>query len=523
MADSPRPDLDPALAAPEISCRVVRPFLLAIARDHGRELAEAVVARSGLPWDYVDDDHNWVSALWTDRFFEAWAALRYDVHTWPEADHEAYQLWYTVGRESWTRESMGAMYSVVRAMGAPGAVYARVPDLAARGNRLVTVVPSVPGPGRARLVVASRDPDHWNLPPTLVWNLRGLLEGIPLVWGLPPARVSVREVEEADEVTFHFDVQYTDRRLSEPLKLGLGVLLLGSLGALVGGALGGAVGAALGAACGGLAVVAAIGWQRTRELQEALADDMVQMDEVLGRHDARYAELHREGRALRRALLASRKLSGYLAADLVERIVQEPELALELGGQRTHAAVLFADIVGFTPRCEPMAPEEVVDELNLYFSYVDPAFEAHGGVIDKRMGDGIMAVFVPREGEGPDSVHARAVGAGLDMLRALEPCNEALAQRGAAPFRIRVGVAAGPLVQGNMGSEVKLEYTVVGDTVNLAARLEGEATPGCLLVSDEALPEPGEETGAYTVRSRRTIHVKGKAQAVDVVELAPVG
>ena len=150
---------------------------------------------------------------------------------------------------------------------------------------------------------------------------------------------------------------------------------------------------------------------------------------------------------------------------------------------------------------------------------MDSVIAAHDGIIDKRIGDGIMVVFVSRprpDGavEPAGEVHERAIDCGLGMLRALETCNAEFAARGADPFQIRVGVAAGPVVQGNMGSPVRLEYTVVGDVVNLAARLEGQATPGHLLVP-RAVAGPGRTGEARTVR------VKGKEHPIEAVELRP--
>lgn len=104
----------------------------------------------------------------------------------------------------------------------------------------------------------------------------------------------------------------------------------------------------------------------------------------------------------------------------------------------------------------------------------------------------------------------------------MDPCNRALAEVGSPPTAIRVGLAAGPLVQGNMGSAVKLEYSVVGDTVNLAARLEGSATPGHLLTSSTQLPDPAGFAGPYRVTRRLPIHIKGKQDSIEVTELLPL-
>ncbi|MCA9638838.1 MAG: adenylate/guanylate cyclase domain-containing protein, partial [Myxococcales bacterium] len=157
-------------------------------------------------------------------------------------------------------------------------------------------------------------------------------------------------------------------------------------------------------------------------------------------------------------------------------------------------------------------------ELNLYFSHMDPVVEAHGGVIDKRIGDGLMVVFTSsqRSGEGLAELQRRAVRCAVGMLTALPACNAQLGARGSEPIQIRVGVAGGPLVQGNVGSAARLEYTVIGDTVNLAARLEGQASPGCALIQEAVFAAGG---AGHAPLSRRTIKVKGRVEPVAVVEV----
>ena len=166
----------------------------------------------------------------------------------------------------------------------------------------------------------------------------------------------------------------------------------------------------------------------------------------------------------------------------------------------------------------------MVAELNRYFRHIDPAFERHGGVIDKRMGDGVLAVFVPKEGADAREVRRRAVRCAADLVRGLESCNQELALEGGEPLEVRIGVAAGPLVQGKMGSDVRYEYTVIGDVVNLAARLEAQARPGHVVVTSDVWNAfQGAPPDDVQLVGRQIISVKGKQQAVDVVELAVTG
>jgi adenylate cyclase len=200
----------------------------------------------------------------------------------------------------------------------------------------------------------------------------------------------------------------------------------------------------------------------------------------------------------------------------VDRILRNPEEELRLGGTRTLGAVLFTDVVNFTPRCEAETPERVLSDLNLLFGTLDEVIRRHGGVIDKRMGDGLMVVFPGRKGEDEATIAQRGARCALELLRAMKGVNEALAQRGAKPMELRAGIAAGPLVQGNMGSPMRMEYTVIGAPVNLAARLEPQATPGHVVVEARLFeaPLPGA-----TLTSRRSVAVKGIRDEVEVMEL----
>ena len=142
MADPATSDLDPALLAPEISCRLVLPFLHAIEERAGRQVAEAVVEDAGLPWTYLADANNWVSARWTQAFFLAWAHHGHGLDHEPAEDHPIHDLWYDVGRKSMTPEVLGVVFGLFWAIGSPGTLYTRLPDFAARGNRRVMSVDS---------------------------------------------------------------------------------------------------------------------------------------------------------------------------------------------------------------------------------------------------------------------------------------------------------------------------------------------------------------------------------------------
>ncbi len=181
-------------------------------------------------------------------------------------------------------------------------------------------------------------------------------------------------------------------------------------------------------------------------------------------------------------------------------------------GEATTVSVLFADIRNYTTICEHLAPAEVIAMLNSYFSYMVEAVEGAGGLVYQFVGDGIMAVF-GAPARQPDHCE-RALLAALAMQRALVEFNAAH-RAGLDPLRIGVGVASGPVVAGLLGSEARVEYRVVGDTVNLASRVEGlNKDLGTELLIDEATRRGLK--GDHPLRPMGAHHVKGREQAVTV-------
>ncbi|MBI4593143.1 MAG: adenylate/guanylate cyclase domain-containing protein [Candidatus Rokubacteria bacterium] len=176
-----------------------------------------------------------------------------------------------------------------------------------------------------------------------------------------------------------------------------------------------------------------------------------------------------EGRA-RRFLRDA--FSRYLAPEVVAALVAEPG-RLALGGETREVTVMFADLAGFTTLAEGRSPQEVVALMNECFTELTDVIQRHGGTVDKFIGDAVMA-FWNAPTHQPD--HARrAARAARELLDTVTRLNAAWAARGLPRLAMRVGVATGPAVVGNVGSRTKFNYTVMGDTVNLASRLEGAA------------------------------------------------
>lgn len=144
---------------------------------------------------------------------------------------------------------------------------------------------------------------------------------------------------------------------------------------------------------------------------------------------------------------------------------------IELGGEEREASILFSDIRNFTGLSEQMAPADLLNLLNRYFDKITSIIEAHNGIVDKYIGDAVMAVFgapIASEDHAAD-----AVKSALEMLIALQKFNTEIQQELGIELSIGIGICTGKAVAGNMGSESRMNYTVIGDTVNTASRLEG--------------------------------------------------
>jgi adenylate cyclase len=187
-----------------------------------------------------------------------------------------------------------------------------------------------------------------------------------------------------------------------------------------------------------------------------------------------------------------------------------------LGGTLMEASVLFSDIRSFTTISERLGPRETVTMLNEYFSIMVDKIGENQGILDKFIGDAIMAVFgVPFE--GPRDADNAVVSA-IQMMQALHPFNRDRLAAGKELVHIGIGVNTGEVVSGNIGSSKRMDYTVIGDGVNLAARLEGATKPygTAILVSEFTVAALQDE---YQIREVDRLRVKGKTLPVAVFEI----
>jgi class 3 adenylate cyclase len=207
-------------------------------------------------------------------------------------------------------------------------------------------------------------------------------------------------------------------------------------------------------------------------------DELETLAEAL---NAAAADLAAGERAIAEQAAIRRDLGRYLPAQLVERIVRR-EHSLELGGERRTITVLFVDVAAFTPLVERLPPDRIVTLINELFTLLTELVFRHGGTVDKFIGDCVMAMWNAPDDQ-PDHA-ARAVAAAIDMQRWLDAANDGWEQRLGVTLHLAIGVHTGEAVVGNLGSEARMDYTCLGDTVNVAARLEALARPQQILVSD---------------------------------------
>ena len=219
-----------------------------------------------------------------------------------------------------------------------------------------------------------------------------------------------------------------------------------------------------------------------------------------------------EGREKRQV---KKLFSRYVPKDVYEQLMDDPARAA-LGGRRRRMTVLFSDVRGFTAMSEKVAPEQVVSLLNEYFSRMVRILFEHRGTLDKFVGDMVMGLFgAPLD----DDDHAEhAVQAALAMTRELDELNAEWEAAGRPRLDIGIGISTGDMVAGNIGSDTIMSYTVIGDTVNLGARLESlNKDYGSRIIISEATREALK--GRYDIRPLGEVVVKGKSRPVAIYEV----
>lgn len=227
------------------------------------------------------------------------------------------------------------------------------------------------------------------------------------------------------------------------------------------------------------------------------------------------------GEGLLRKEQVEQVFSRYVSPQVASRAIANLDRTegLQLGGRHVNASVLFADIVGFTSMSENMTPQETSSLLNLYFTSIAHAANFCGGHIDKYMGDCAMIVFgVPEEKEEHSFISLACAWMILELVRQM---NQQRTKKGLTPVEFRIGANSGSMLAGNMGSTERMEYTVVGDAVNLASRLSHAGDPGEIIVTEEMLAAP-QLLNRIVTTHRGKIKLRGKREPVSIFHVRDI-
>lgn len=203
----------------------------------------------------------------------------------------------------------------------------------------------------------------------------------------------------------------------------------------------------------------------------------------------------------------------YVSKPLAEQILKHKN-ELQLGGEEREVTVLFCDIRRFTAIAEQLPPTEVVQLLNDFFTRMIDIVTRHQGMVDKLMGDSVMALFGAPLTLGDEPM--QAVRCALEMQLSVESFNDERKHLGQPPLQMGIGINTGLVVAGNIGSAMRMEYTVIGDNVNIAARLQGMAQQGEILISEATYDKVSDHISACKLD---TIALKGKSRQIDVFRI----
>jgi adenylate cyclase len=198
---------------------------------------------------------------------------------------------------------------------------------------------------------------------------------------------------------------------------------------------------------------------------------------------------------------------------VVKQLLENPD-SFKLGGANQTITVLFADIRAFTSFAEHRNPEKVVGLLNTYFSAMTEIIFGNRGTLDKYVGDELMALFGAPTATPEDALNA--VSAAVAMQKRVQTLNPELEKMGFSPIEIGIGLHTGEATVGYIGTEQRSEYTAIGDTVNLASRLQSNSAGGQILISEATAKAAGD---AFPMIRREPLTVKNRLQPVELFEV----
>lgn len=245
----------------------------------------------------------------------------------------------------------------------------------------------------------------------------------------------------------------------------------------------------------------------------AFRQDHLELISAVGAQTAVTVETVKAHKRLAREEVARANYSRFMPEYVVQQLLENPD-SFRLGGANQMITVLFADIRGFTAISENENPEKVVGLLNQYFTAMTEIIFEHGGTLDKYIGDGLMALFGAPTATPDDA--RNALNAAVAMQKRLVTLKGELAEQGFDRIAIGIGLHTGVATIGYIGSERRSEYTAIGDTVNLASRLESNTIGGQILISEATAMAAGN---IFPMIKREPLTVKNRKQAVDLFEV----
>jgi class 3 adenylate cyclase len=449
----------------------------------------------------IDDPHAWLPEQFYYGLFDRVKQTAEDPR----------EVVYRAALDGLSPENLGSLHVLARALGKPASAYARY----------AVYLNSLQDLGKYEIHVLSDGAATLSFTPTgelphqdldCIYR-QGALEAIPTLWRLPAARIVHECCVARGDPSCIYEIKWVPmrRQLLTWMAAGAGLLMGASFWA--GLALSGVISqsallaSALIAPWPVLGFLGGRGWLLGAQLRDT-SQLMTEQVKALERELRNVWEKCEESERRAAAENKIRKLfQKYVPAPVVDRVLSDDGQAMSRG-ESVEVAVLFADLVGFTSYAEASRPDEVMSTVNQYLGGFSDVVGTYGGVVDKYIGDSVMAVFGAPISDPQASDNA--VSCALHLLKAIKELNA----RTAHDFELRVGVHYGPVVAGHVGSAERVNYTVMGDTVNLAQRLQIEAQPGTLLVSQQV-----RDRCDHQFRERGTVMLRGRKSDTPIFEL----
>lgn len=271
----------------------------------------------------------------------------------------------------------------------------------------------------------------------------------------------------------------------------------------------------------GLEIMGLEGIYRNDKVEIDYSMNISQLQGKRGRHEGLTFLLsdqtrERELRAQMQVAVEDRRVikdmfARYMSQDVIQSLMDNPD-QVNLGGDKRIATLFFADIRGYTSFSEGKEPEYIIEVLNEYFSQAVEVVIKHHGYIDKFIGDCIMAAWgVPMATEEQDAI--AAVSTAVEIQQLVKSKDRTFFKGKASKLKVGIGMHTGPLVAGNLGSSRRMDYSVIGDTVNVAARLEGVAGAGDVIITEDTRERIGDN---FKLKELEPVKVKGKVKPLHI-------